>query len=151
MKAVALCDMALAHHVLGNVLQAKGELGKAKLSYLRAKDRAPDFIAPLVNAVLIELSEKRPKEAAALLDDIVRRKPDLALARLLRGQAWLMAGDAAAAVVDLEAATTNAPRDAQAWMLLGQARQKTGELEAAKTAWCKAKELGLAAAAAKCP
>ncbi|MCC6620008.1 MAG: protein kinase [Deltaproteobacteria bacterium] len=152
MKAVALCDAwALTHHVLGNVYQARQELAKAKQSYLRARDRAPDFIAPLFNAVLIELAEKRPKEAAMLLDDILRRKPELASARLLRGQAYLMAGDPIAAVVDLEAATTHAPRDATAWMLLGQARQKTGELESSKVAYCKAKELGLEAAAAKCP
>jgi len=152
MKAVALCDSwALAHHVLGNVYQARQELAKAKQSYLRARDREPDWIAPLFNAVLIELAEKRPKEAATLLDDIIRRKPELPSARLLRGQAHLMAGDTSSAIVDLEVATQHAPRDASAWMLLGQARQKTGELEGSKTAYCKAKELGLEAAAAKCP
>ncbi|MFO0750131.1 MAG: hypothetical protein U1F43_31335 [Myxococcota bacterium] len=150
-KAVELCDWGLAHNVLGNVYQAKGDMVKAKQSYLRAKDREPDYLAPLMNAVLIELGDKHAKEAAALLDDILRRKPDLAPARLLRGQALLLSGDAAAAVVDLEVATERAPREANGFMLLGQARTKTGDLDGAKAAFCKAKELGHPAAAAKCP
>ena len=152
MKAVALCDAwALAHHVLGNVYQAKQDFVKAKQSYIRAKDREPDFVAPLFNAVLIELAEKHGKEAAALLDDILRRQPDMPKARLLRGQALLLAGDAVAAVVDLEVATEHTPSDADAWLLLGQARKKTGELDGAKAAYCKAKELGQPAAAKLCP
>jgi len=151
LAAVKFCDSAIALATLGDVYRALEERTKAKEAYLGARARAPDFFEPLAKAVHIELDEGKPGPAAFALDDYVHVHPAVAEARRLRGSFRMLSGETAAAAVDFEAASAAMPNDAEVLMWLGDARAALGELEAAQRAYCKAKALGHAPAAARCP
>ncbi len=54
-------------------------------------------------------------------------------------------------MADFKAETDRDSTNARAWLLLGQASQQSGDDAAAQVAYCKAKELGAAAANTLCP
>ena len=150
-KAVALCPGdAAAHNTLGKAAQRSGRTGDAEASFRRAIALREDYLPPRFNLGLLQLKRRDAASAIATLSDVIRRAPDHPRAFLVRGQAQLLAGDTANALADLEEAVQRDPKDADAWLLLGHVRAQRGEAEEATAAFCRASELGAAAAAARC-
>jgi serine/threonine-protein kinase len=155
-KALAAADQALqacpsaaaAHNVRGNALQATSKLDEAGDAYARALQLAPDYDAPRFNLGVVQLRRRDPA-AIATFTEVVRSKPDDADGYKSRGQAYFNAERYAEAAADLEAGLERAPDDGRAWMLLGAARQR-GKNGDANRAYCKAAELGIRDAAARC-
>jgi Flp pilus assembly protein TadD len=67
-----------------------------------------------------------------VLRGVVESRPDRAEARLLLGRMLLAQGDAAEAVVHLEAAARSTPDDADVREQLGRAYEKLGKAELAR-------------------
>lgn len=154
-RATELCpDWAFTHNALGNVQQAMTDLDEARRAYTRATTLAPTWGVPRFNLALIELSAKQPVAAIAVLDRLLTDHPDWNNGHLLRAQARLMAKDPKTyplAEADALRATELAPAEGRAFFMLGEARRAQKLDAAAKEAYCKAKDLGHAAAAKHCP
>jgi serine/threonine-protein kinase len=150
-KAGELCpNMAVAANVLGKAWLLAGKLEEARQSYRKAQELAPEYVQPLFNLALVELGAKDSTKALELLDQVIRINPNHKDAFLVRAQARLIAGMTEEAVADLEAVLKGQPENTKALILLGNARAKAGQNEEAMEAYCKAKELGDAAAEALC-
>jgi serine/threonine protein kinase/Flp pilus assembly protein TadD len=148
-EAARLCpSYAVAHNLEGNALQKLGKAQPAEDAYVRALTVAPMYDAPRFNLGLLQL---RQNDATAIgtFTELLRRRPDHPNAHLARAQAYTTQGKNAEALADLEEAVQRQPDGADAWAALGQLREhlKKGDHNAA---YCRAKELGHAKAAARC-
>jgi serine/threonine-protein kinase len=151
-SAVALCPgYAAAHNTLGKAAQRSGRTADAEAGFRRAIALREDYLPPRFNLGLLQLKQRDSASAIATLSEVIRRAPDHPHAFLVRGQAQLLAGDTAKALADLKEAVQRDPRDADAWMLLGHVRAQRGDAEEATAAFCRAREFGVVAAAARCP
>lgn len=150
-KSIELCkEFAPPYNLHGNLGLLANEIGFAKLSYQKAAELAPDYLSPIFNLGLIDLKAEKLDEAIAAFSKVLRRDPEYAIAYKTRAQAYLARGSLEEAVGDLKQLTKRRPNDAQAYALLGNAHAKLGEKDAARAAFCKAKDLGLEAAAKMC-
>ena len=132
----------------GNALQKLGKLDDASDAYARALQFAADYAAPRFNLGVIQLRRKDPA-AIATFTEILRRSPDDPDALESRAQAYVHANRLTEAADDLEHALAKKPDDGRAWLLLGGLRAKLKQPDA-KAAFCKAAELGVREAAARC-
>ncbi|PKN56783.1 MAG: hypothetical protein CVU56_14460 [Deltaproteobacteria bacterium HGW-Deltaproteobacteria-14] len=151
-RAVALCNgWAATHNAVGNAHMRLDENELATAAYRRAAELDPSYAAPRFNIGLIKLKANDFEGAIRAFTEVIGRSPDHANARLLRGQAYLHEKQWDRAVADFKAETDRDSTNARAWLLLGQASQQSGDDAAAQVAYCKAKELGAAAANTLCP
>jgi predicted TPR repeat methyltransferase len=90
------------------------------------------FLNDRMSAAIGHLSEGRPAEAAALLDEVRRAVPAFAPAHRLAGHARLDLGEPAAAAAAYRLALSLAPGDGSAEYGLGVALAATGELAEAE-------------------
>lgn len=150
-RAIELCkEFAPPYNLHGNLGLLADEIGFAKLSYQKAAELAPDYLSPVFNLGLIDLKAEKLDEAIAAFSNVLRRDPEYTIAYKTRAQAYLARGSLEEAVGDLKQLTKRRPDDAQAYALLGNVQAKLGEKDAARAAFCKAKDLGLEAAAKMC-
>jgi tetratricopeptide (TPR) repeat protein len=150
-QAVDLCPgFAAAYNTLGKAAQHSGRSGDAEASFRRAVALQDDFLAPRFNLGLLQLKRGDTASAISTLSEVIRRDPALPRAFFVRGGARLEAGDPDGAMADLEQAVQRDPRDGDAWMLLGHARSQRGRGAESTAAFCRASELGVAAASARC-
>jgi tetratricopeptide (TPR) repeat protein len=151
-KAIALCKtFAPPYNVHGNLGLLAGEAGFAELSYVKAADLAPDYLAPVFNLGLIDLDAGKLDEAIARFTKVLGQDPEYTVAYRTRAQAYLAKGSLEQAAGDLAELTKRQPKDPQAFAMLGSVKAKLGKDDEARAAYCKAKELGHAAAAELCP
>ncbi len=153
-EAVRGCpEWALAHVVLGQSEQAAKSWDAARAAFQRARELAPKWGLPLFDLALVELAAGEPEAARVALMELLGLAPEWPDARLLKAQAELARRDFATAVRDAEAATIATPERAEAWFLLGESHRalaSAGSAATAKEAYCKAKALGMEAAARRC-
>jgi tetratricopeptide (TPR) repeat protein len=126
------------------------EVGFAKLSYQKAVELAPDYLAPAFNLGLLQLKSDNVEEAIAAFSAVLKKDPEYAHAYKARAQAYLAKGTLEPAASDLGELLERTPDDAQAFLLLGTVRAKLGQNDEARAAFCKAKALGLESAAKMC-
>ena len=150
-RALAHCPAyAAAHYLAGKAADRLGQRDKALAEYRLAVAGQGGFMPPRYNLALLLLKGGDSAGAAATLDEVVAWGPD-ARARLLRAQARLNLGQLAGAEADLREVVRLEPRLADGWALLGTVEARKGDVQEATRAFCRAKELGSAAAAANCP
>src|SRR5690606_8865500 len=99
------------------------------------------------------LLQMRRKDAAAIatFTELIRRKPDHPNAHRARGQAYLNVARYDEALADFEESLRRNEKDGELWQLVAQLHEQRKEKAEAREAWCRAKALGVAAAAARCP
>jgi serine/threonine-protein kinase len=150
-RATELCPTyAAAHHLAGNAAMKAGDPERAAAAWQRAAALDAGFAAPRFNLALAALERKDPATAVALLSDVIAHDRAAPNAFLLRGRAHLAAGDRAAGEADLAEAVRQAPGNGEAWLLLGVARAGRDDA-GARQAFCRARDLGRAEAAGRCP
>ena len=151
-RAVERCpQLAQAFNAVGGAELRAHHDAAAIAAYKQAVTLAPDYLAPRFNMGLLDLRARDAPAAIAAFDAVLAQDPRHPRARLARGQAKVMTGDYPGALDNLEAATLRQPTDGDAWLLLGQARAASGAKKTAMEAFCKARALGVAAAASLCP
>jgi tetratricopeptide (TPR) repeat protein len=149
-RATALCPAyASAHYLAGKAAHRLGRLDLAETEYRQSLSQHDDFVVPRFNLALVQLKRGDASAAVATMTEVIARRPD-AQAFLVRGQARLDNGDAPGASSDLTQAIQRDPRNGDAWLLLGSVRARQGAHEEASAAFCRAKALGVAAAAPNC-
>jgi protein O-mannosyl-transferase len=80
------------------------------------------------------IAQSRLDEAQALLAQCLGERPEDASARMLLGQLWMLRGDPARALSELETAARLDPEQSAAWRELASARRAVGEIDAAREA-----------------
>ncbi len=154
-RAASLCPpSAVAHNLLGNALQKTQQLDRAAQEYKRAIDLeparpSPPYLAPRFNLGLLALRRGDASAALAAFDEIARAQPTYSNVFLVRAEAHRRAGDVAAATADLEQQVKYNPSGADGWFQLGRALA-TRDAKGSNDAFCRAKALGHAQAAAQC-
>ncbi len=152
--AVAACPAwAVAHVVLGQAHHAAKDWTAARSAFTKAAELAPRWGLPVFDLALVDLASGQPEGARTKLDGLLQLAPTWPDAHLLRAQAGLVLRDFEGARRDAEAATKARPDRPEAWYLLGESQRALageGVEGAGKDAYCKAKALGMAAAAARC-
>jgi tetratricopeptide (TPR) repeat protein len=154
-RAASLCvGSAVAHDLLGNALQKTQQLDRAAQEYKRAiaLEPAPPFpryLAPRFNLGLLALRRGDASAALAAFDEIAQAQPTYPNVFLVRAEAHRRAGDVAAATADLEQQIKYNPSGADGWFQLGRALA-TQDPKGSNDAFCRAKALGHAQAAAQC-
>jgi len=153
-EAVKECPgWAPAYVVLGQVRQADKDWDAARDAFEEARELAPKWGVPRFDLALVEIAANEPEAARAALMQLLELAPDWPDGRLLKAQVELARRDFKAAVRDAEAATNATPERPEAWFLLAESHRALagdGSPEVAKKAYCKAKEPGMTAAAARC-
>ncbi len=150
-RSIELCKaFAPPYNLHGTLGLLADEVGFAKLSYQKAVELAPDYLSPVFNLGLVNLKSENIDEAISAFSTVLKKDPEYTVAYKTRAQAYLAKGSLEAAAGDLVELTRRVPEDAQAFALLGNVRAKLGQKEAARTAFCKAKALGLESAAKMC-
>jgi Tfp pilus assembly protein PilF len=148
-EAIRLCpSYAVAHNVSGNALQKLGKAQLAEDAYVRALTAAPMYDAPRFNLGLLQLRQ-HDATAIATFSELLRRHPDHPNAHLARAQAYVAQSKPEEALADLEEAVRRQPGSAEAWAALGELREHLQRGDA-QEAYCRAKQLGHAKAAARC-
>jgi len=144
---------AVAQVVLGQAEQANKSWTAARVAFRRAHELAPQWGLPLFDLALVEVAAGAPEPALAALVQLLALAPEWPNARLLKAQVELARGDFTSARSDAEAATIATPERAEAWFLLAESHRALadkGSEATAKASYCKAKALGMQAAAARC-
>lgn len=122
-------------------------IGAPRLIKIEPSPAPTDRSARGLDDVLAELTgkvvEAPAPAAAATPDQELAGAPVEALRAYARGRSRLLAGDAAAAIPDLETATSLDPGAPAPWRTLGEAQWNAGRRSAAITSFRKAVELGL--------
>jgi tetratricopeptide (TPR) repeat protein len=150
-RSIELCKrFAPPYNLHGTLGLLADEIGFAKLSYQKAAELAPDYLAPSFNLGLVHLKGQSVDEAIAAFSAVLKKDPEYTIAYKTRAQAYLAKGALEEAAGDLVELTRRQPDDAQSFSLLGTVRAKLGQPDAARAAFCKAKELGLESAAKMC-
>jgi tetratricopeptide (TPR) repeat protein len=153
--AVELCPgSAVAHNLLGNALQKSQKVDRAEPEYRRAIELAPrppspPYLAPRFNLGLLALRRGDAAAAVAAFDEIARAQPTYPNVFLVRAEAHRRAGDGAAAAADLRQQVVYSPNSAEGWFQLGRALA-AHDPKGSNEAFCRAKALGHAQAAAQC-
>lgn len=121
--SLALCENTMALATMGSAYLLDGNIEEARKAYDRALALAPEYGSAKINLALVEMKAGEPAAAIALLEQVLVKEPEHAAAKHALGTAYLLQGRA------LEAS----------------------DAERAGKAFCRAKELGEAKAAEKCP
>jgi tetratricopeptide (TPR) repeat protein len=154
-RAVDLCPRsAVAHNLLGNALQKTQRLDRAEQEYRRAIELEPQrplppYLAPRFNLGLLAIRRGDATAALAAFDEIARAQPTYPNVFLVRAEAHRRAGDVAAATADLRQQVVYSPSNADGWYQLGRALGAQ-DPKGSNEAFCRAKALGHAQAAAQC-
>jgi serine/threonine-protein kinase len=153
--AVEHCPQsAAAHNLLGNALQKTQRLDRAEQEYRRAIELEPQrplppYLAPRFNLGLLAIRRGDATAALAAFDEIARAQPTYPNVFLVRAEAHRRAGDVAAATADLRQQVVYSPSNADGWYQLGRALGAQ-DPKGSNEAFCRAKALGHAQAAAQC-
>jgi Tfp pilus assembly protein PilF len=151
-KVIARCPAwAQPHHLRGRLAQRAGLNPAARKAYLAAIERDASWGAPRFNLALLDLDDGAPAAAEAGLSEVLRADEHWPDAHLVRAETRLRMGDATGALSDALAAVAETPDRAEAWMVRGAAEQRAGVGDRGQAAYCRAKALGHAGAAALCP
>ncbi len=142
---------ALAHKLVGNALQRAGANREAKAAYARALAAEPSYLAPRTNLGLLALKEDDTAAALAAFDQVLSRKPGDYGVLLARSRALYLAGRKDDATADLKSAAEARPESSDAPLRLARLLEELGRSGEARQAFCKARSLGSAEAAASCP
>lgn len=139
----------------GRKAQNRQDWDAARQAYTRAIAIAPEWGLPRLNLALVELAQGRPEAARVEVDRLLEVDAGWPDARLVRAQIGLALKDFEGARKDAEAATVATPERAEAWFVLGEShRAIAGEGGAigdeGRRAYCRAKGLGMMAAARWC-
>jgi serine/threonine-protein kinase len=149
-RAVSLCaTSAVAANLHGNALQMLQQIAPAEAAYREAVRLAPAYLAPEFNLGLLRLRSDDAPPALAIFNEIARVKADYPNIHLVRAEAHRRLGDRAAATADLEEQVRRQPDSADGWLQLGRALSAR-DRRRANAAFCRAKSLGHADAAALC-
>lgn len=116
---------------LAELLLDLGELGEARAVVNQLLDQPQPSAADRVKHAYLLRLEGRPEEARRAADAVLAEAPQHPGALLVRGIAALDAGDAAAAVADLQLLVQSEPRNKEAHYKLAQAYRRSGRTEAA--------------------
>ncbi len=92
------------HAMRGRALASVGRFDEALAALRQALDTAPDNPLPLLDIAGVLLAQDRIDEARRVIDEASERIPDQPRLRLMRGEFAALAGDAAGARAELEAA-----------------------------------------------
>lgn len=155
-KAVQACQSsAVAHNLLGNLLQKEGAFAESASQYEQAIALSGVYLAPRFNLAVLDLRQGKLDPALARLEGLQRDRPDYPGLSLLLGRALLAATRAEDAVGVLRA-ELDKPRGAgtnhaDLWYLLGEAYVRLENAGQAGQAFCKAKAEGSTEAAKRCP
>ena len=148
--ALSLCaTSAVAANLHGNALQILQQIAPAETAYREAVRLAPAYLAPEFNLGLLRLRSDDAPAALVIFDEIARLKADYPNIHLVRAEAHRRLGDRAAATADLEEQVRRQPDSADGWLQLGRALSAR-DRRRANVAFCRAKSLGHADAAALC-
>ena len=142
---------ALPANLEGNAWFREQNLEAAKKAYTTSLSLGPTYAAPMFNLALLALRRGDHHAAESKLDQLLAQDPFHESARLVRGQARLMAGRPSEAVKDLREAVAQAPGSASAQLLLGNALAEVGSSEESERALCRAKALGHPLGESVCP
>lgn len=93
---------ALARRLLGDVAVSRGQLPEAVQHYQAALSRSSDF-ETLRRLYSVHVASRHPEVGLKLLDDWVRRNPQVAAAKILLAEAQQASGQSKAARATLEA------------------------------------------------
>jgi serine/threonine-protein kinase len=145
---------AVAHNLLGNALQKTQKLDRADQEYRKAIELEPQrplppYLAPRFNLGLLALRRGDATAALSVFDQIAHAQPTYPNVFLVRAEAHRRAGDLAAATADLKQQVVYYPSGADGWFQLGRALA-AHDPKGANEAFCRAKALGHAQAAAQC-
>ena len=121
--AVAAAERAAAIHPgyaplhwrMGFWYLDQGRLDKARESFDRAGDLDPGAAPGRWGLARVMLQRRRPERAAAILEDLLERRPDDAYARLLLGTAYRQLGRLDEARLELERGAGASPRWRDGW------------------------------------
>jgi serine/threonine protein kinase/Tfp pilus assembly protein PilF len=148
-QAIEHCpSWATAHNVRGNALQSLGKLDDAVAAYGEALRLAPLYDAPRFNLGVVQLRRKDPA-AIDTFTALIAQKPSYPDVHASRAQAYLFAGRYPEGLADLEQAVKDDPQAGTVWLMLAQLRERLKRPHA-QDAYCKADELGVAAASTHC-
>jgi tetratricopeptide (TPR) repeat protein len=148
-QALQRCpSWATAHNVRGNALQSLGKLDEAVAAYREALKFAPNYDAPRFNLGVVQLRSKDPG-AIATFSELIAQKPSYPDVYASRAQAYLFAERYREGLDDLEQAVKQDPESGTVWLMLGQLRERLKRPNA-NEAYCKASELNVESASARC-
>jgi len=145
---------AVAHNLLGNALQKMQKLDRAEEEYRKAIELEPQppfppYLAPRFNRGLLALRRGDATAALVAFDEIAHAQPTYPNVFLVRAEAHRRAGDLTAATADLKQQVVYYPGGADGWFQLGRALG-AHDPKGSNEAFCRAKALGHAQAAAQC-
>lgn len=119
-------------------LHQRGQLDAARLAYEQLLEAAPTNAEALNLLGVLHLQQGRTAQAAAVLGQAVRHRPDRADIHNNFGNALRASGDREGAIAAWEKALHLNNADADAWCNLGVARIEGGDVQAATDAWQRA-------------
>ena len=147
----AVCpSAAVARAALGTTLARLDRDDEAEPHLRAALSLAPGYATAQHNLAVLLVKRGRASDALPLLDAVLAHDATHPTARVARAQARLVTGDVAGAVADLRAQTDRRPDQGSAWALFAEALARSGNREGARTAACRAANLGVASARARC-
>ena len=141
----------LAERVRGQIHLQGARWAVAAEALERALSHAPDDPGARYLLGVARLGEREPKRAAGAFEAVLRRKPADVDALSGLGRALLADGQPARARATLERAQTLAPERGDIVFFLGAVAKAGGDSDNAQTLFCKAFDLGYAAARGLCP
>jgi len=137
----------------GRKAQNRQDWEAARTAYVKAIAIESGWGLPRFNLALVELAAGKPEAARTEIDRLLEVDGEWPDARLVRAQIGLALKDFEGARRDAEAATRASPERAEAWFLLGESLRALDEdtvSEEGRRAYCRAKGLGMQAAARWC-
>ncbi|GEM_PF-3590675 len=145
------CDAAAGPHFIAGKAALRLGRGTEALAYLRRTTvLAPTLPAPWYELAVAQVAAGQTTAAIASLAKLRRLQPAHRRVDRLLGHALLQAGDHARATKALKRAIARAPNDALSHFLLGAAQEASGANDRAASSYCRAAELGHAAARSRC-
>ena len=126
---------------LGDLMRSEFKFDAALDYYARARKFSPHDYGSAYGAGACYLFQNNPQQAAKYLQGAVASDPDSTAAHLALGDAWLRAGQASAAIRELEHAVRLSPRSRQGYGLLARAYRKQGMAREAQNAYTREHEL----------
>jgi tetratricopeptide (TPR) repeat protein len=127
------------------------DLAAAGKAFTKALELDPSYTDARYNQALIFALEGKVDEAMEQLERVLQEDPELGLAHYIYGRLNLAKQDLEGGLTALQRAVELLPDNGDVWFTLAQAQEMAVDLDAARTSFCKAKQLGLAAAESRCP
>jgi predicted Zn-dependent protease len=114
---------------MGVIFLRQGKLPEAEAALRAELKSEPLDLKSRRNLAMILEQEQKPDEALALLDGVLKMKPDSAGDRYLKGKILLAQGHSQEAITQLAIAARLDPEDPDCHLQLAQAYQKLGRGE----------------------